>query len=259
MKPATTIWSGTLLIGTACRILWKRIVERLSSWISLSLFEILFDSLCGFLSVDLNAIGAIVTELASASYNDLTVLNSCCCTFIVPTYLRFLRSCRLKTLIPIDCDPLLFFVDIEPIKCWAEWACYWLVTDRTNRWNRFARFCLDWCINPQWLLERLLLTTEWIRAFLNSETTVVTIDIWVSTRAVLAILNYMRFDIVADCLVDPKWIKRTRWLSNVSGSRFHLLRWLVPHCKSSIVISDVSIPIITALTKAFLICITLVD
>jgi len=88
---------------------------------------------------------------------------------------------------------------------------------------------------------------------LNSETSIVAIDVRVSTRAILPILNYMRFDIVTDSFVDSKRIERSGWLSNISGPWFHLLCWLVPHCESSIVIGDVSIYIITALAKAFLI------
>ena len=69
----------------------------------------------------------------------------------------------------------------------------------------------------------------------------------------------MRFDVVADCLVDPHRVERARVTSYVSCRGLNLRRRSVAYRKSAIVISDVLVSVVAALTETFLVATTLVD
>ena len=84
---------------------------------------------------------------------------------------------------------------------------------RFNRW-----------VVPQGSLERFLVATELIRAFLDGEATVVIKDIGISARAILSVDDDVRLDIVAIGLVLAERIERSRTaVGDVSRTRLHLL------------------------------------
>ena len=70
----------------------------------------------------------------------------------------------------------------------------------------------------------------------------------------------MRLDIVAIGLVLAERIERSRTaVGDVSRTRLHLLRRSMPNGKASIIIGDVLIPVVAALTETFLKAVTFVD
>ena len=67
----------------------------------------------------------------------------------------------------------LFAIDFEAVKCGRERATNRFVTHRTHRLDRLFCSRFNWRVVPQGSLERFLVATELIRAFLDGEATVV--------------------------------------------------------------------------------------
>ena len=70
----------------------------------------------------------------------------------------------------------------------------------------------------------------------------------------------MRLDIVAIGLVLAERIERSRTaVGDVCRTWLHLLRRSMPNGKATIIIGDVLIPVVAALTETFLKAVTFVD
>ena len=154
----------------------------------------------------------------------------------------------------------LFAIDFEAVQCGRERATNRFVTHRAHRLDRLfcARFN-RWVV-PQGSLERFLVATELIRAFLDGEATVVIKDIGISARAILSVDDDVRLDIVSISLVLAERIEGS-WtaVGDVCRTWLHLLRRSMPNGKATIIIGDVLISVVAALTETFLKAVTFVD
>ena len=108
-------------------------------------------------------------------------------------------------------------------------------------------------------LERLLIPAELFGAFLDRKTSVVAEDVGVPTSAVLAIDDHVALDIASEAFVDAEGIKASRVASYVGRRRLQLLRRLVADREATVIVSNVLVTIIAALSKAFLEAVALVD
>jgi len=104
-----------------------------------------------------------------------------------------------------------------------------------------------------------LISAERIGAFLDCETTIVVEDVSISTGAVLSIYDDMRLDIVSNSFVTTKRIESSGIASYISRSWVHLMCWRVANRETAIVVRDILIAIVAALSESSLESITLVD
>ena len=153
-----------------------------------------------------------------------------------------------------------FHVDLEAIESGCEWASDRLVPHGTVRGDDLTLLdlCRRWVFS-QWPLERFLIAAELLRTFLDSETSVIAEDVGVSACAVLAIDDHMGLHVVAHSLVDAHGVEAAWVPSDIGSWWLELRRGLVPDREASVIVRNVFITIVSALPKAFLKAVALVD
>lgn len=121
-------------------------------------------------------------------------------------------------------------------------------------WTRRCRCSsFDGCILTEWAFELFTWATERIWSFINSETTVVRVDVGVPSSTVLSIDDGMCTHIILSVYFTPaEAVESTWWLSYISCAWFNLGRRLMRDCESTIVIGDILVPIVSALSKSLL-------
>ena len=158
-------------------------MKSLGSREGLSLLQKLSDPL-SCLFTDLLALSSVVAHFALLWL--LTRQVTCCFSLL-----------QRSVVLDVTLGTLLLTVGLEAIKSLIEWASDRPVTHGRNRWKAFLHTGLNWSVLSERSLERLLLATERVRAFLYSESTVVIQDVSVSTAAVLSIDNNVGVDWVS--------------------------------------------------------------
>ena len=154
----------------------------------------------------------------------------------------------------------LSIIYLEAIESIPEEACIWFVTYRGGGGEGFADPGLGRWIVPEWPFEILLISTELVRALLDSEATVVIKYIGVSTRAILSIHDHMGPYIISDSFINSKRIKGSWFfICDVCSAWFELMRGLMADTEASIVIGNILIFVVTALSETLFVFITLIE
>ena len=103
-----------------------------------------------------------------------------------------------------------------------------------------------------------MIPAELFGALLDCKTSIVAEDVGVPASAVLAINDHVALDIASEALVDSEGVEASRIASYEGRARLQLLRRLVADREATVIVSNVLITIIAALSKAFLEAVALV-
>ena len=134
---------------------------------------------------------------------------------------------------------------------WSRKRAWWrTVTLRTDRRSSIG---FNGCICSERSFELFSWTAERKWTFLNSESTIIRVDVSVSASPILSINNSVcSYRIVFVRFRNSKTVKWPCRLRNISTSRFKLLSRSMAYSKSPVIVSNILIPIVTTLPEFFL-------
>ena len=252
LHATTALWP--IPVPASSWVFVNTLLKGLGSCVRLSLVQVLLDPFCRFF-VNLQALRPIMPHFLPA----LRVMNCCLLQSFHPLLSNW--ACSLACWGIQAVTYLLLNIDLESIKWRRKISGNRLVTHgRAGRIHRLLILAIvNRCILAQRAFEVFLIASERVWAFLDSEPAIVGHDVSVSSRAILAVNNHVRFDIVSDCLVNAHRVECSWVACHIGRWRCHLMSCLVTNCKSSVVVCDICITIISTLAETFLEPVPLVD
>ena len=229
--------------GCSCQIL----VQYLCPGIRFSLLQVLFNALGRFSGDAAVVLCPVVANFLLAL---ILLLHSRIALGLV------LAGCHRPDVLAL---PALSHVYLETVECRGERAGHRLMPHGAGRRDKFTLSSLDGDIFAQRLLERLLIAAELSRTFLNCETSIVAEDVRVPAGSVLAINYDVTFDVGAMNLIDAQRVKDPRGLGHIHRAWLDLLGGRMRNGETSVVVGDVLVTVVAALSEALLEAVALVD
>ena len=181
------------------------------------------------------------------------------CNILIVYNITFSILCKWIYLLSVSSTVLTLTLKKSSISAHIilrEWL-WWAVTLWTDRCRCFS---FNRCILTERAFELFSWSTERIWSFINRESTVIWVDVCISSSSILPIDDGMCSHIILSIdFSSAEAVESTWWLSYISRTWFELSRRLMRDSESTIVDGNILVSIVSALPESFLEAVSFIE